>query len=47
MPVAHRSISTNDNKRLYFNTILDLAYIDNGLGISLTDYPNHFFMVFD
>ena len=25
----------------------DLAYIDNGHGISLEDYPNHFFMVFD
>ena len=23
------------------------AYIDNGHGISLTDYPNHFIMVFD
>ena len=24
----------------------DLAYIDNGHGISLEDYPNHFIMVF-
>ena len=47
MPVADSPISTNDDKRLYFNTISDLAYIDNGHGISLTDYPNHFIMVFD
>ena len=33
--------------RLYFNTISDLANIDNGYGISLTDYPNNFIMVFD
>ena len=45
--VADSPISTNDDKRLYFNTISDLAYIDNGHGISLTDYPNHFIMVFD
>ena len=37
MPVADSPISTNDDKCLYFNTISDLKYIDNGLGISLTD----------
>ena len=47
MPVADSPISTNDDKRLYFNTISDLAYIDNGHCISLTDYQNHFIMVFD
>ena len=47
LPVADSPISTNDNKRLYYNTISDLAYIDNGHGISLSDYPNHFIMVFD
>ena len=47
MPVVDSPISTNDDKRIYFNTISDLAYIDNGYGISLTDYPNHFIMVFD
>ena len=47
LPVADSPISTTDNKRLYFNTISDLAYIDNGHGISLSDYPNHFLMVFD
>ena len=47
MPIADSLISSNDDKRLYFNTISDLAYIDNGHGNSLTDYPNQFFMVFD
>ena len=47
LPVADSPISTSDDKRLYFNTISDLAYIDNGHGISLTEYPNHFIMVFD
>ena len=47
LPVADSPISTTDNKRIYFNSILDLAYIDNGHGISLSDYPNHFIMVFD
>ena len=45
LPVADSPISTADDKRLYFNTISYLAYIDNGHGISLTDYPNHFIMV--
>ena len=47
LSVADSPISTSNDKRLYFNTISDLAYIDNGPGISLTDYPNHFIMVFD
>ena len=46
MPVADSPISTNDDKRLYFNTTSDLVSIDNGHGISLTD-PNHFIIVFD
>ena len=47
MPVADSPISTNHGNHLYFKTISDLAYTDNGHGISLTDYPNHFIMVFD
>ena len=46
LPVAESPISTDDSKRVYFNTMSDLAYIDNGHGISLEDYPNHFIMVF-
>ena len=40
-------MSTVDNKRVYFNTIGSLAYIENGHGIPLDDYENHFVMVFD
>ena len=47
LPVADRPISTDDDKRLYFNTISDLAYIDNGNGIKLSEYPSHLLMVFD
>ena len=46
-PVADSPINTTDEKRLYFNTMSDLAYIDNGHGIKLSEYPSHFIMVFD
>ena len=47
LPEADSQLSATDNQRLYFNTISDLAYIENGQEISLSDYPNHFLMVFD
>ena len=47
LPVAGSPINTTDDKRLYFNTMSDLAYIDNGHGIKLSEYPSHFIMVFD
>ena len=47
LPVADSPINTTDDKRLYFNTMSDLAYIDNGHGIKLSEYPSHFIMVFD
>ena len=47
LPAADSPINTTDDKRLYFNTMSDLAYIDNGHGIKLSEYPNHFIMVFD
>ena len=45
--MADSPISTSDNEGLYFNTISGLAYIDNWHGISLSDYPDHFIMLFD
>ena len=45
--MADIPISISDDKSLYLNTISDLAYIDNGRGISLTDCPNHFIMASD
>ena len=47
LPVADSPKSTDDNKRLYFNTISDLAYIDNGQGIKLSECSNYFLMIFD
>ena len=47
LPVADSPVKTGDVKGLYFNTMSDLAYIDNGHGISLSEYPNQFIMVFD
>ena len=47
LPLVDSPISTDDDKRLYFNTISDLAHIDNGHGIKLSEYPSHFLMVFD
>ena len=47
LPVAESHINTTDAKRLYFNTMSDLAYIDNGHGISLFVYPYDLTMVFD
>ena len=47
LPVADSPINTTDDKRLYFNTLSDVAYIDNGHGIKLSEYPSHFIMVFD
>ena len=47
IPVADSPVSTDDPKHVYINTMSDLAFIDNGHGISLEDYPNPFNMVFD
>ena len=46
-PRCRQPINTADVKRLYFSTMSDLAYIDNGHGISLSEYTNYFIMVFD
>ena len=46
LPVANSPISTEDDKRLYFNAISDSAYIADGHGIKLSEYPSHFLMVF-
>ena len=40
-------MSTTDNKRLYYNSMAALAYVENGHGISLTDFPEHYIMLFD
>ena len=40
-------MDTTDNKRLYFNSMAALAYVESGHGISLSDFPHHYVMVFD
>ena len=44
---AATPMSTTDDKRLYYNSMAFLAYVENGHGISLTDFPEHYIMVFD
>ena len=44
---AGTPMSTTDNKRLYYNSMAALAYVENGHGISLSDFPSHYIMVFD
>ena len=38
---------TNNNKRLYYNSMSALAYVENGHGIPLSNFAYHFIMVFD
>ena len=40
-------MSTVDNKRLYYNSMSALVYVENGHGIPLSEFSNHFIMVFD
>ena len=47
LPVADSPKKTTNEKHLYFNTMSDLAYIDNGHGIKLSEYPSHLIVVFD
>ena len=40
-------MSTVDNKRLYYNSLSALAYVENGHRNPLSEFSNHFKMVFD
>ena len=44
---ADTPMSTRDDKRLYFISMGALAFIENGHGISLADFPRHYIMAFD
>ena len=46
-PTAGTPIRTSNDKRIYFNSMAALAYVENGHGIPLTNFPNHYIMVFD
>ena len=39
--------STTDNKRLYYNSMSELAFVENGHGIPLSEFAIHCIMVFD
>ena len=43
LPVADTPISKNGDRRLLFNTILNLAYLDNSYWLILTDYLKLFY----
>ena len=47
LPIAGTPMATVDNKRSYFNSLGSLAYIENGHGIPLNEFVNHYVMVFD
>ena len=47
LPIASTPISTQDNKRLFFNTLSALGLLHCGLGITLDNYQQHFIMCFD
>ena len=44
---AGTPMSTRDDKRLYFNSMGALVFIENGHAISLADFPRHYILVFD
>ena len=44
---AATPMSTTENKRLYYNLMSALAYVEDGHGIPLSEFANHYIMVFD
>ena len=40
-------MSTTENKRLHYNSMAALAYVENGHGVTLSDFPNHYIMMVD
>ena len=44
---ASTPISTDDNKRIFFNTLTALGLLHCGLRITLDNYQQHFIMCFD
>ena len=44
---AGTPMSTTDGKRLYYNSTSALSNVENGHGIPLSEFANHYIMVFD
>ena len=42
--IANTTISSQDHKRLFFNTLSALGLLHCGLGITLDNYQHHFIM---
>ena len=38
-------MSTDDNKRLYYSSMVALAYVQNDYAMSLSDFPEHHIML--
>ena len=47
LPIGSTPTSTQDQKRLFFNTLSALGLLHCGLGITLDNYQQHFIMCFD
>ena len=47
LATAGSPMSTTDNKRLYYNSMSAISYVENGHGIPLSEFANHYIMVFD
>ncbi len=47
LPICGTPLSTTNLTKAYFLTHRSLAFGNSGHGISLSDYPNHFILVFD
>ena len=47
LPIASTPNSTQDQKRIFFNTLSVLGLLHCGLGITLDNYQQHFIMCFD
>ena len=47
LPIASTPITTQDNERLFFNTLSALGLLHCGLGITLDNHQQHLIMCFD
>ena len=46
-PIAGTPLLTDDDKKLYLNSLEALAFTSHGHGVPFTDFPNHYVLVFD
>ena len=46
-PIAGTPLQTDNDKKLYLNSLEALAFSSHGHGISIDDFPDHYVLVFD